>query len=77
MVPVLIALMAVEGMQSSVRTAVGYCYFLENAPKESASLLGTLWQVMEAIVLMEPFSGISMPMFTNRNNGNQVKVLYR
>ena len=53
MVPVLIALMAVEGMQSSVRTAVGYCYFLENAPKESASLLGTLWQVMEAIVLME------------------------
>ena len=40
----------VLGLASSGRASIGYCYFVELAPKRYADMMGTWWNIAEAFV---------------------------
>jgi len=42
-----IALFLFQGLEAGGLTAIGYCYFVELAPKWCAEYLGTIWNVSE------------------------------
>ena len=46
----IIFLFLITGLQSSGRTSIGYCYFMEIAPERYGSYLGTGWNMSEGMV---------------------------
>lgn len=52
MVYIFLTIWFINGVQSGLRTAVGYCYFCELAPSKHREAMGTIWNVSEGMLLI-------------------------